>query len=277
MDPNRYRSVPNSDRQNSYNSAGLPAAPPPKYHSHNKRSGSKRWVKVGLVIVAIVLIGGVGILVANGHKSKPTAAKEASPTRKLPAAVAVPKAPLIPSTSYTSTNFNTSFNYPNGWNLIDSGNAPLTVTSPVMNIIAANGQTKLGEIVLTLAQKGSVPLAFGSTSVAVLTSVKITFSQPSTSQAAQSYISFIQYPATTTRGGLDGIYLSGNYGYQKYQNIPQSNIAAVDPLVYVSFYSCVNKLCPDSSRAPLTIASTDWNNSQFSAPILLMFKSFTFD
>ena len=128
-----------------------------------------------------------------------------------------------------------------------------------------------------MAQKGYVPKAFSSGSVAVLSSQKIAFDSPTTQQAADTYISFVQYPTTNIKGGLDGIYVTGNYGYQKYQNIPSTNIASIDPFVDVTFYSCANSSCPTTSRQPLTISARDWSDSSFSSPILLILKSFSFD
>ncbi|MGH7234099.1 MAG: hypothetical protein ACREF7_01495, partial [Candidatus Saccharimonadales bacterium] len=159
----------------------------------------------------------------------------------------------------------------------DSGSAPLNVTSPPLQLKAANNANVLGQVVLTLANKGSLPAAYGTQSIAVLNSQKITYSQPSTTQAAASYISFVQYPTTVTAGGMDAIFLSGNYGYLKDQSIPASDLATVDPLVYVSFYSCASSQCPLTSRQALSVASTDWSEGSFSAPIMLMFNSFTFE
>jgi hypothetical protein len=109
-----------------------------------------------------------------------------------------------------------------------------------------------------------------------MNSIKISFTSPSTVQAAQAYVSFVQYPTTSTVGGLNAIYLTGNYGYQKYQSSPGSDIAAIDPLAYLSFYSCASQQCPVATRKPLTIASTDWNNPSFSTPLMNIFKSFDF-
>ncbi len=235
-------------------------------------------VIVVIVLLAVAVLGG-NLYLHKHHKSSssstpaPTKQQTSTPSTS----PATQPTPNIPSTSYTSVNFSTTFNYPSSWTIVDSGSAPLSVTSPTMQLKAANGSSVLGQVVLTLANKGTMPSAFGTQSVAVMTSQKITFTQPSTTQAAASYISFIQYPSTVTPGGMDAIYLSGNYGYQKDQTIPASDLASVDPLVYVSFYSCASSQCPVTSRQPLTLASTDWNDNSFSAPILIMLDSFTFE
>jgi len=183
----------------------------------------------------------------------------------------------IATASYAAASYGATFNYPTSWLVVNNTGSPLLVMSPTMNLVAADGKSVLGVVEMTLAQTGYLPPAFGTQSVAVLTSQKVNFTNPSTTQAAATYISFIQYPSTTTVGGLDGIYVSGNYGYQKYQIIPSSNIASVNPFIAFSFLSCANPLCSVATRQPLTISSREWSNSSFVAPILLMIKSFSFD
>jgi hypothetical protein len=277
MDPERFRGFSSPELTPQDNFSVLPPPPPHKYGKNSQSSKTKhRGMVISAIVIALIIVVGLGggYYLQKHHKSTPPPSKPK--TSKIAATPTAPAAPTIPSTSYTSVNFNTTFNYPSNWTIVDSGSAPLTVTSPTMQLKAANGSTVLGQIVLTLANKGTMPSAFGTQSVAVMTSQKINFTQPSTSQAAASYISFVQYPTTVTLGGMDAIYLSGNYGYQKDQTIPASNLAAVDPLVYVSFYTCANSQCPITSRQPLTVASTDWNDSSFSAPILIMLDSFAF-
>ena len=284
MDPERFRSGKHANtpapQEHAYDN--LPPAPPPAYSGKAHKSG-RRSKLVWLIPVAVVIVlAALAGWAYKSYKSKPAKTSH-SISRQQPAASPgqtqnqAPSTPSIPSTSYSATDYNTTFSYPNSWTVTDSGTAPLTVTSPAMSLTAADGQSVTGQMVLTLAVKGSLPSAFGTQSVAVLTSQKIAYNQPSTTQLAQTYISFVQYPSTTTVGGLDGIYITGNYGYQKDQTIPAGNISAIDPLVYTSFYSCASQSCPASSRKPLTISSSDWQNTSVSAPLMLMFKSFTFN
>ncbi len=277
MDPERFRADTQSSWGNRYND--IPDLPQPPPHNYApKKQGGHKWLPWVIVVVSLIILGGLGYVVYKGYKPKATANHSTkNQTAVAPKKASTkPKSPAVPTTSYTSTNFNTTFSYPTGWNVVDSGSAPLTVTSTPMNIISDKGQSVLGEVVLTLAKKGTVPPELGTQSVAVMNSIKISFTSPSTTQAAQAYVSFVQYPTTTTVGGLNAIYLTGNYGYQKYQSIPGSDIAAIDPLVYFSFYSCASQQCPISTRKPLTIASTDWKDTSFSDPIINIIKSFDF-
>jgi hypothetical protein len=265
----------------------LPTPPPNRYAPPSKPKKSKSWVVI-LLIVILLLGSGIGAgwyILHYKKKNHSHAPNKQSLSIKastnLPSSQSSqpsPTTPAIPFTSHSSATFGMTFNYPSAWTVVDSGAAGTSVTSPVLNLIAAGGNTVQGEVQMNILNKGSLPSAFTTNSVAVMTSQKISFNTPSTAQAADTYISFVQYPATTITGGLDGIYISGNYGYQKDQVIPASNIATVDPLIYFNFYSCASSLCPTSSRQPLTIAgSSEWNNQSFSAPILLMIKSFSFD
>ena len=281
MDPERFRV--NQQQSNTPNDAlsSLPPAPEHNYGAKAKPKKSKWWV---WLIVVLVVLGALSAWAFTSYKSLKVTPKhhvaKLQPQKVAAASVTPspkPAAPSFPTSSYNSTNYNTSFSYPSSWTVVDSGSAPLNIISPVMNIISATGQTLSGQIEFTIAKKGSVPPAFTTTSVAVLSSQKIAFNKPAPTQAADTYISFVQYPSTNTRGGLDGIYVTGNYGYQKYQNIPSSNVATVDPLVDVTFFSCANASCPVSSRQPLTIASSDWSDTSFSTPILYILKSFSFD
>lgn len=288
MDPQWFKANnrPDQTRPPTDQLSHLPPPPPPRYGQKDKLNKSK-WPIVLIVLLVIVL--GLVAWAYLGHKAKPTSAnnstsssiktkaKNNNPSSSSASSPSVPT-PSIPTTPYTSSTFSLSFNYPSSWNLVDSGSAGITVSSPVMSLTSANGQSVQGQIVLSILKQGAVPSAFTSSSVAVMSSQKIQYNSPAQGQAAATYITFAQYPSTVTKGGLDGIYLTGNYGYQKDQVIPSSNIAQIDPLIYFSFYSCTSSACPVSSKTPLTIAgSTNWSDSTFQTPVVTILKSFSFN
>jgi hypothetical protein len=129
---------------------------------------------------------------------------------------------------------------------------------------------------MAIQQQGQLPASFSAgAALAVLNSQRITYTQPTTAQPSQAYLSFVQYSSTTTKGGLDGIYLTGNYGYQKDQAIPSSDISSISPLVTVTFTKCGNASCT-SNLVPLTIASTSWSKSALQTPIKAMLASLAF-
>jgi len=276
MDPERFRVTQQINKLPPNNPLNdlTPVPPVNNYGPPKKAKKSKWWVWVVLLVVIIL---GLGAWVYIGHK---TPAKKTLATntvvKKTKIALPSKTPPSIPTSSHTSSSYGLTFSYPTSWSVVDSGSAPLLTTSPAMNLISDNGQTVLGQIVLTISQPNLLPAGFTSSSVAVLTSQKIAYSKPGATQAADTYLSFVQYPSTNIIGGLNGIYVSGNYGYQKDQVIPASNINQVNPLIYFSFYSCANSSCPLSSRQPLTISSSEWSKLSFKDPLLLIIKSLSF-
>jgi len=225
------------------------------------------WVMVILVVLAAAGAGGYYVL---KHKSPAQAASNAnqqSSSSKHQAAI-TPQ-----TTQYASTNFNLSFNYPQGWNVSDTGNGKLTVTSPTMQLTAANGQSQSGQVVMTIQNENAANFGMFAqgNAVAVLTSQHVNYSNPTQTQRASTYVSFLQYATTTTHGGLDGVYVTGDSGYQQGQAIPEVDITKVDPVITVTFNQCNDTTC--ASPKALTIDSSMWNNSSFSGPILKMIES----
>jgi hypothetical protein len=254
----------------SFSPFGLPvlAAPP----------HARRRVFIRLVaIIALVVIVGAGVYVLF-HTKAPAAhtTQQATSTVRHASSSSGAKVEPVSTQSYTATNFNLSFNYPTGWLVVNSGTGPMTVTSPPLQLTDADGSIVTGEITMTIQPQGQLPASFSAgTVLAVLNSQEITYKQPTASQASQTYLSFVQYSSTTTKGGLDGIYVTGNYGYKKAQIIPGTDITNVNPLVTITFTKCGNSAC-SMNLTPLTIESTLWSKSSFQAPILTMLRSFAF-
>ena len=178
------------------------------------------------------------------------------------------------TTSYTSNAFGFTISYPSSWQVSSEGNTNVEFTSPVVSLTSDTGKTVNGKAIMSVVSAGQIPAGFGSSSVAVLDSVDLSFNSPTASQAAQSYLSFVQYPTTTIKGGLDGIYLTGNNGYLKDDTIPSSDINQLSPLIYYTFEKCNNSACTTTS--PMTISSSMWANSDFQNVITNTIKSLTF-
>ena len=241
-----------------------------------QRTKNKRplwlWLLVGLVVIAVI----VGAAVAVKPKAKTTATANKTGTAQSSAHANAPES-TVPTKSYQSTTFNLSFDYPEQWKVNDTGTPPLTVVSPVMMLTDAGGQKISGEVVMTILPQGQVPERFGNgNATAVLASEKISYTKPTPSQRAQTYLSFVQYQATTAHGALDGIYITGNVGYTKGQPIPKADVAARDPDVNITFIKCANAAC-DGSSGPTSVAAGMWNNDSFQAPIKTMLTSLAFD
>jgi hypothetical protein len=216
-----------------------------------------------ILLVVILLITGS----TSGHKSN----------KKTKVAVSPKVSQLVsngPTNKYSSTYFALSLNYPKQWSLSDNGKGVLTITSPLIDLVSDTKKIVPGEVTFELGKQGSVPASLSAgTNLAVLSSSLITYTSPSTDQSAQTYISFVQYASTAVKGGLDGIYVTGNYGYTKDQVVPAATINAINPLVMATFSECSNKAC--TKFKPLTVSSAIWNT--LLGPILTsMFESFVF-
>jgi hypothetical protein len=231
----------------------------------------KKWPRiVGWTLVAIVALGGAGAdawLLAQ-HKS-PAKANQAHGTTKSVTAGTAP---------YDSSNFNLNFSYPKNWVVADAGNGKLTVTSTAMQLTDTGGQAQTGKIIMTIQNENSADFSAFKTgnAVAVLDSQKLTYTKPSSTQRANTYISFLQYNTTTIRGALDAVYVTGDAGYQKDQAIPEADITKIDPVVAVTFAKCGDSKCTGVTT-PISIASTMWANTAFSAPIETMLESLQFN
>lgn len=232
----------------------------------------KKWPRVvGWILLALIVLAALGAggywLAKHKSSSKPAQSTHHE-TSQSSSKIATT------TNSYTSNDFNLSFNYPANWTVKDTGNGKLTATSPPTQLTDASGQTQTGEIVMTIQNENSADFsAFKQgNAVAVLDSQKIAYTKPASTQRADTYISFLQYATTAGGGALDGVYITGNAGYQKGQAIPEVDIAKVDPVVTMTFRKCSNASC-SGSTTPMSIASTMWSDTNFSTPIETILKS----
>lgn len=236
-----------------------------------RRSNSLWYLVTGFIVVLVIV--GLGLFLVkkytHSNNSKQSTTHQQTTATKKPSAISSTKL-----TSYTSSAFNLQVSYPNNWVVATQGSTSLTITSPETTLTADTGSKVNGKVVLSVFQQNQIPASFGSYSVAVLNSQDISFTKPTPAQAAQTYVSFIQYPATTIKGGLDAIYITGNNGFVKDDAITTAIVGQVSPLIIVNFEQCNSNDC--SQVKNLTISSTMWSNTSFSNPILNIIKSFSF-
>ncbi len=235
-----------------------------------KKNNSLWYLIAGFVVVLVLVGAGIFIAKKYTHSNKTNKITNKQTTATKPSST-ITSSKLA---SYTSTVFNFKVSYPNNWTVATQGNTSVSISSPETSLTADTGNKVNGMVVLSVFNKGQIPASFGSYSVAVLNSQDINFTKPTAAQAAQTYISFIQYPATTVKGGLDAIYVTGNNGFVKDDAITTAIVGQVDPLIVVNFEQCSSKDC--SQVKNLTISSTMWSNTSFSTPILNILKSFSF-
>ncbi len=224
---------------------------------------------IGLIVVVVAVILAVILFVISGSTSQP----KAEPSRPvLPKVVNLQPNPAMQA--YKSTVYNLSVSYPKGW-IINNINSAVNITSPLTTLVNASGSSVKGYVIFSINKPGQYPngLTVG-TDLAVLDSINLSYNQPTQSQAGQTYVSFIQFSTTNTKGGLDLVFVTGNLGYTKDQVIPETDLNTLDPLIYVSFMSCANSLC--KSTTPVTIASSSWTGSALSQIIDSMIQSLMF-
>lgn len=227
----------------------------------------RKWFVI--LIVLILVAGSAGAYWYMGRKPKAPAAKANTPAQQA--------APLISSQTqnHSSPDFNLSFDYPTDWTVTDTlGSGVITVRSPALQLKDAQSQSFTGQIVFTIRSK-QVPLPEfdKGNATAIRVSEKIAYSKPSASQRGSTYISFLNY-ASSAGSTLDGIYVTGDVGYQKDQAIPKADIVPIDPVVNVSFVKCANSSC-NADGAAIGIAPSAWDDAAFSGPLKKMLQSLT--
>lgn len=261
---------PNSTEQDDFEAAADSTVDLDHFMPQLKRKRPVLKVVVWIVVVLLILAAAGGAYYTLSRKTSnknPGSSNQQSTQSKSQSVI------TVPTTNYASSNFNLSFNYPQGWNVSDPGSGKLTVTSPSMQLKSANGQMQSGQVVMTIQNESSANFGMFSqgNAVAVLGSQHVNYSNPSQTQRASTYVSFLQYASTTAHGGLDGVYVTGDSGYQAGQSIPEVDITKVDPVITVTFTQCNGSTC--NSPKALTVDSSMWSDSSFSGPIMKMIES----
>jgi hypothetical protein len=285
------RAVPEADVQYTDDAYAAASKSMDDYSDYMPQLKPKRkWPKiVGWTLLGLILAAGLGIggYWAAKHKLAEQPAKSTAKQSFQSSASSSQKnagqtsantnqaASSSPTKQYNSSNFKLSFSYPDGWTVADTGNGKLTATSPAMQLTAADGSSKTGEVIMSIQSQNSADMSMfkQGDAASVLSSQKVAYANPTSTQRAQTYLSFLQYAATTTHGALDGIYITGDYGYQKEQSIPESDINKIDPLIRVTFVSCATAGAKCTKTSPLSVSSDMWKTAGFSGPIENMLKS----
>lgn len=248
-----------------------------------KKSHKVRNTLLIILLVLVVFGGGAGAAwYWQQHKQPAAKPKQSTAQRSQPQSTTSQDTTDSNSTfskqtkEYDASDFGLTLQYPSDWTPAEQ-NGVLTISSPNTTLTDATGAQVTGQVVLTVRSKQDNPEEFAKgNAVAVLASDKVNYTHPTSTQRGSTYISYLQYAATTTKGGLDGVYITGDNGYQYAQNIPKSDIAGVDPLVDVTFVKCSDDACAKGSQTPLTISGKSWTGD-LKDTVETMFKSFTFN
>jgi hypothetical protein len=152
----------------------------------------------------------------------------------------------------------------------------LILQSPAEELLITPNQLVKGKITMTIQNlpPATIPGYQSGNATAVLGSQLITYTNPTATQRASTYISFLHYATSTSTpaSNIDAIYITGNSGYQLNQYIPLADIQAVSPVVGITFSRCANAACSTSGPAT-SITSTTWNTTSFSGTLLTLLKS----
>lgn len=239
-----------------------------------------KWV---VLLILLLLAAGAGgyyyFVMRDSQAGQKTHAKQQPTTTEdtTPVATDEEQGPAK-LTQYTSTAFPLSLKHPSDWTPAEQGGV-LTVTSPVVKLTDASGQTVDARMVVTVRAKQDKPAEFTTGPVlAVLDSDKITYDHPAITQQGLAYITYAQYSTASVKGAMNGIYITNDYGYKYKQVVPVGDIAKLNPLVEVTFVSCVDAECAATTQTPLAVSSTAWKLDTINRPVVEdLLKSFTFN
>jgi cytoskeletal protein RodZ len=238
-----------------------------------KGKGGKKWLIILIVLLVLAAIAAGAFMLLK--KPKTTTKDNAAQTTNQPANTTTPAqdAEAADMKTYDSPNFALTFKYPADWTVNDATTG-LTVISPKTTLTDADGEDTPAAVVLHIrTQQSSIPEFKSGNAAAVLTSKNIAYTAPATGQRGNTYLSFVQYASTTTTGALDSIYITGNAGYQKGQDIPMKDVAKVNPLINVSFVDC-SKNCTPTSLA-ISVSAASWSSNSLNQTVETMLRSLT--
>lgn len=237
----------------------------------SKKGGNKKWLVV-LVVVLLLIAAGLAAAYWFLNRSAPAPAVSTSNH----AQTTKPAQQTAPASDanfkdYTSTNFSLGLKYPSDWTLNDAP-AGLTIISPVQQLPGSAGSPISGAVVFTVRpQQTSLPEFKTGNAVAVLDSKNVNYTSPAQGQRATTFLSYLQYDTTTTKGALDSIYITGNTGYKKSQAIPMTDIVKVNPLINVYFVQCASACTPTSTTT--NVNGANWTSSQANTTVETILKS----
>ncbi len=275
-----YTPPPRPNPDDDYKAASQATAEEDEYDNYMSKGrsytapahGSHKLLTILLVLILLAGAGYGAYWYLNRNNNKKPAAKTTNSSQ-------TQSANLITTETkhYSSEQFNLEFDYPTDWVVTDTtGSGVLTARSPVLKLKNVSGKPINGQVLLTIRDKSQpLPEFNEGNAVAVVPSVKINYTKPSQAQRGSTYISFLQYAKTTATGALDGIYVTGDVGYQKGQAVPKADITPIDPVIDVTFVQCGNSACSSGSSPAVSVTSDMWNDSQFAQPITKMLQSLT--
>ena len=236
------------------------------------------WRKLGMVggvfVILTVIAGGVYWFVIK--KEPNTQTTDTNQTEQTGGQLAPAADQITTKTKhYVSQNFRLEFDYPEDWTASEDNAEAITVLSTDLKLKDAAGKDVVGQVYFRIRSHTQKLEGFDSgNATAVRNSEKISYTKPTEVQRDSTYISFLRYSTSTEANTLDAVYITGDLGYQKDQDVPKLDIEKVDPIISFELYLCPNSGCEEVSGVSGIGVST-WDNPSVSGPLTNMLKSLT--
>ncbi len=220
----------------------------------------KRRRKNRLIMIIVVVLLAVGAAVWYFVIRKPAPANQSPSSQTAEQQQSEPAAEVVTTTEhYVSQAFNLSLDYPSNWKVDDTDAAQLQVISPQTKLKDASGADVNGKVIVTVRGKGSALSELTGEITATRASEKMSYTQPSSQQRGQTYLTFVRYAGP----GLDGVFITGDNGYEKDAVVPKKDLSLGDPIVNVSFVSCKDNACDTKTAKPLSLTDSEWEDNAF--------------
>lgn len=240
---------------------------PPEKKRRTPKLPSFNWQKPAKYLLILLILAGAAYQFVL--KPKPETAKTSNQANVSPAEQSDVSQITTATKHYSSQELALEFDHPADWKVTETpGTGRLTAVSPDIQLTDQDGKKVTGKVTLTIRNKSQALTEFTEgDALAVRASEKVAYTKPSQNQRGETYLSLMRWASSTGSGGdFDGIYITGNNGYQKDQAAPKADFAAVDPVVSVTF---------SKEGSPLTVSDNIWDNPKYSKPIKDMLLSLT--
>lgn len=283
QDPNKHNPVPQSNGRvvDEYQAASRATAQEEyddystKAHSYSAPSHNGRKVLLWILVILLLAAAGFG---AYWFLIRKDTTKPASKTNQnTHQTTGNTENSVISSKTehYVSQGFSLEFDYPSDWTVAEEqGSGVLTVTSPAMSLKSPEAKPITGQVVFKIRNKQQpLPEFDKGNAVASLASEKIDYTKPSSVQRGSTYLSFLRYASSPAAAALDGIYITGDVGYQNGQAIPKADFVPVDPIISITFNKCSDSSCSGDKTTVTGIDNDQWQLDSFSGPLRTMLKS----
>ncbi len=175
----------------------------------------------------------------------------------------------VPLKEYSSSGFGLTFEFPENWRVQETADGSrLTAVSPAVQFMDTTNKIVTGQITLSIRDKSVELTEFADgNAVAVRESERMSYARPSSNQRGQTYLSFLGFIGSA--GGIDGVYITGDTGYQEGQAVPAADFVPVEPIISLTFQECVDSECTAASEENVSVDPGSWEYN----PVLKQAKS----